>query len=151
MEVCLFEPEIAQNAGTIARLCTCFGLPLNIIEPMSFIFDSREFKRAGMDYVKKTSVKFYNTFQDFRNSFTGRIILLDTKAKTPYFSLRYKPNDCIMVGKESMGVPDDIFDLCDEKVVIPMVSSARSLNVAVSAAIGVSEALRQVQYASWIY
>ncbi len=150
MEVCLFEPEIAQNTGTIARLCACFGLRLNIIEPMSFIFDSREFKRAGMDYVNKTNIKLHSTFQDFRNSFTGRIILLDTKAEMPYFNLQYKPSDCIMVGKESSGVPYDIYELCDDKVVIPMVHGSRSLNVAVSVAIGVSEALRQLRYPAWV-
>ena len=146
MEVCLFEPEIAQNAGTIARLCTCFGVPMNIIEPASFIIGSRDFRRAGMDYIERTNIKCHNSFQEFRKSFDGRIILLDVKAKVPYFAFEYKPNDCIMVGKESTGVPDDIYNLCDEKIIIPMVEDSRSLNVAVSLAIGLSEALRQINY-----
>lgn len=147
MEICLFEPEIAQNAGTIARLCTCFGIPMNIIEPASFVIGSRDFRRAGMDYIDRTKMKCHNSFKDFRQNFNGRIILLDVKAEMPYFALNYRPSDCIMAGKESTGVPDDIYELCDEKVVIPMVKGARSLNVAVSLAIGLSEALRQTSYA----
>lgn len=146
MEVCLFEPEIAQNAGTIARLCACFGISMNIIEPASFIIGSRDFKRAGMDYIDRTKIKCHSTFQDFRGNFDGRIILLDVKATVPYYDLEYKKNDCIMVGKESTGVPDDIYELCDEKILIPMVKNVRSLNVAVSLAIGLSEALRQINY-----
>ena len=147
MEVCLFEPEIAQNAGTIARLCTCFGVPMNIIEPASFVIGSHDFRRAGMDYIDRTKIKCHNSFQEFRQNFEGRIILLDVKATLPYFEFDYKENDCIMAGKESTGVPDDIYELCDEKVIIPMVGGGRSLNVAISLAIGLSEALRQINYA----
>ena len=148
MEVCLFEPEIAQNAGTIARLCACFGAGVNIIEPASFVFGCKEFKRAGMDYIDKTTIKFFDTFYDFRESHQSRIILFDVKATVPYFELKYEKTDCIMVGKESTGVPDDIFDMCDEKVLIPMKSNVRSLNVAVSVAIGLSEALRQTNFST---
>lgn len=144
MEVCIFEPEIAQNAGTIARLCACFGVNLNIIEPASFIMGSKDFRRSGMDYLDKTEIKLHDSFQDFRKCYQGRIILLDVKANLPYYDLKYDTNDCIMVGRESTGVPDDIYDLCDEKVLIPMVTGVRSLNVAISAAIGLSEAIRQI-------
>ena len=147
MEVCLFEPEIAQNAGTIARLCTCFGVPMNIIEPASFIIGSRDFRRAGMDYIDRTKIRCHNSFKGFRQNFGGRIVLLDVKATLPYFEFNYEPNDCIMVGKESTGVPDDIYEFCDEKIIIPMKEGSRSLNVAISLAIGLSEALRQINYA----
>ena len=147
MEVCLFEPEIAQNAGTIARLCTCFGVPMNIIEPASFIIGSRDFRRAGMDYIDRTKIRCHNSFKEFRQNFGGRIVLLDVKATLPYFEFNYEPNDCIMVGKESTGVPDDIYESCDEKIIIPMKEGSRSLNVAISLAIGLSEALRQINYA----
>lgn len=144
MNVCLYEPEIAQNAGTIARLCACFGVELNIIEPASFIIGSKEFRRAGMDYIDKTEIKLHGSFQEFRENHKGRIILLDVKAKLPYYDLRYEESDCIMVGKESTGVPDDIYDICDAQVLIPMTGNVRSLNVAISAAIGLSEAIRQI-------
>ena len=146
MEVCLFEPEIAQNTGTIARLCACLGVTLNVIEPASFVFSSREFRRAGMDYIEKVDIKFHDTFQDFQSNFIGRVILLDVKAKLPYFDFKYEKSDCIMVGKESTGVPDEIYGLCDEKVKIPMIAGVRSLNVAISLAIGLSEALRQTSF-----
>ena len=146
MEVCLFEPEIAQNAGTIARLCACFGVSLNIIEPASFIFTSSKFKRAGMDYIDMANIKLFDNFNQFRSNFAGRVILLDVKAQVPYYNFKYNLNDCIMVGKESTGVTDEIYNSCDEKVIIPMVAGARSLNVAISLAIGLAEALRQTKY-----
>lgn len=144
MEVCFFEPEIAQNAGTIARLCACFGVNLNIIEPASFIIGDKGFRRAGMDYIEKIDIRLHDSFIDFRKSYHGRIILLDVKATRPYYDINYEASDCIMVGKESTGVPDEVYKLCDEKVLIPMVQGVRSLNVAISAAIGLSEAIRQV-------
>lgn len=144
MELCLFEPEIAQNTGTIARLCACFDVVLNIIEPASFILSNKGFKRAGMDYISKVNIKLHNSFLEFKNNFNGRIILLDTKATTLYYNINYKPTDCIMLGRESTGVPDEIYKACNEKVLIPMKNNTRSLNVAISAAIGLSEAIRQI-------
>ena len=145
MELCMFEPEIAQNAGTLARLCACLGVGFNIIEPASFIIDDKKFKRAGMDYIEKVDIKLHNSFGDFKKFHQGRIILLDTKAKKKYYDLEYQASDCIMVGKESTGVPDAVFDMCDEQVLIPMQENVRSINVAISAAIGISEALRQTR------
>ena len=145
MELCMFEPEIAQNAGTLARLCACLCVGFNIIEPASFIIDDKKFKRAGMDYIEKADIKLHNSFGDFKKFHQGRIILLDTKAKKKYYDLEYQASDCIMVGKESTGVPDAVFDMCDEQVLIPMQENVRSINVAISAAIGISEALRQTR------
>lgn len=144
MEICLFEPEIAQNAGAIARLCACFGVNLNIIEPASFIIGEKGFKRAGMDYIEKTNIKLHDSFSDFKMKHNGRIILLDVKATTKYYDIKYEKSDCIMLGRESSGVPDELYELCDEKIIIPMSNGARSLNVAISAAIGLSEAMRQI-------
>lgn len=144
MELCLFEPEIAQNTGTITRLCACFDVVLNIVEPASFILSDKGFKRAGMDYISKVNIKLHNSFLEFKNNFNGRIILLDTKATMLYYSINYMPTDCIMLGRESTGVPDEIYKACDEKVLIPMKNNTRSLNVAISAAIGLSEAMRQI-------
>ena len=144
MELCLFEPEIAQNTGTIARLCACFNVTLNIIEPTSFVLSDKGFKRAGMDYINKMNIKLHGSFWEFKAQYNGRIILLDTKATLVYHKLRYQPTDCIMLGKESTGVPDEVYNACDEKVLIPMENNTRSLNLAVSAAIGLSEAIRQL-------
>ncbi len=146
MEICLFEPEIAQNAGTIARLCACFGVNLNIIEPASFIMGDKGFKRAGMDYIEKADIKLHDSFSEFKKNHNGRIILLDVKAKIPYYNIKYNKTDCIMLGRESTGVPDEVYNLCDEKILIPMSNGTRSLNVSISAAIGLSEAIRQINY-----
>ncbi|MDR2667159.1 MAG: tRNA (cytidine(34)-2'-O)-methyltransferase [Holosporales bacterium] len=144
-EICLFEPEIAQNTGAIARLCACLGVKLNIVEPASFIINDRRIKRVGMDYVDLVDVKFYDSFHNFKEKYDGRIILLDTKALVPYYGIMYRATDCIMLGKESSGVPDYVYEVCDEKVVIPMVPGLRSLNIAMSGAIAISEALRQLK------
>lgn len=144
MELCLFKPEIPQNAGTLARMCSCFGITMSIIEPASFILDNRLFKRAGMDYISCADIKSYNSFEELRVK-KERIILLDIKAKTTYYDFKFQKNDCIMIGRESDGVPDDVFEMCNEKLIIPMISGRRSLNAAISAAIVISEALRQTK------
>ena len=144
MELCLYEPEIAQNTGTLARLCTCFDVRLNIIEPASFILSDKNFKRAGMDYINISDIKLRSSFEAFKNQHNGRIILLDVKASKKYYDISYKDTDCIMVGKESTGVPDCVFQTCDETVIIPMKEGVRSINVSLSAAICISEALRQL-------
>lgn len=143
MEICLFEPEIAQNAGTLARLCACFGLALNIIEPASFVLSDRNFQRAGMDYIERTVIRCHSDFNSFRQNYKGRMVLLDTKADIPYSSFSFNRADCLLAGRESSGVPDDVYRSCDEAVFIPMKPGCRSLNVAVSVAMVVGEALRQ--------
>jgi tRNA (cytidine/uridine-2'-O-)-methyltransferase len=147
-EICLFEPEIAQNTGAMARICACFGVVLNIIKPASFIMDDKRIKRVGMDYMSFVKVNFYDSFFNFKEQHKGRIILLDTKATVCYYDVRYEATDCIMLGKESSGVPNDIYEICDEKVIIPMVPGSRSLNVAISGAIAISEILRQIRFGS---
>lgn len=146
MNICLFEPEIAQNAGAIARLCACFGAGLHIIEPASFILDDRRFHRAGMDYIDKVDIQLHSSFAEFRQGCSGRVILFDVKAEMAYYNVNYTADDCLLFGRESCGVPDEVYDACDEKVIIPMVEGVRSLNVAMSAAIALSEATRQVKY-----
>ena len=140
---------IAQNAGTLTRLCACFNIPMSIIEPASFIIGCKEFKRAGMDYIDKTKVNLYSSFNHYKESKKdNRIILLDTKATTMYYDFIFEKDDCLMVGSESTGVPYNIYNECEHKVKIPMNSNTRSLNVAISAAIVLSEALRQKEYFS---
>lgn len=148
MEICLFEPEIPQNTGTLARLSACLGLELNIIEPASFVMSEKNFRRAGMDYVETANIKIHRDFKTFKSMYNGRIILLDVKAKIPYTQFSFIETDCIMAGKESMGVPRDVFEMCDDVVVIPMKSNYRSLNVAVSVAMVIGEALRQCEKSS---
>ncbi len=149
MELCLYQPMIAQNAGTLTRLCACFNIPISIIEPASFIIGDKKFKRAGMDYIDKTTINLYDSFEQYKEiNKNNRIILLDTKATTMYYDFLFDKNDCLMVGSESTGVPDSVYNNCEYKVKIPMNSNTRSLNVAISAAIVLSEALRQKNYFS---
>ncbi len=148
MQLVLFEPEIPQNAGTLIRMCTCFNIDIGIIEPASFLFSDKLFKRAGMDYIDLTKIKYYQSFNELRTINNNRIILLDTKATTKYYDLEYKADDIIMAGRESSGVPNSVYEQCDIAVKIPMVAKTRSLNVAISVAIVVSEAQRQIQYSS---
>jgi tRNA (cytidine/uridine-2'-O-)-methyltransferase len=146
LTICLFEPEIAQNTGAIARLCACFDVRLSIIEPAAFIFDNdKRFRRAGMDYIEKVDLVLHTSFDEFRKFHVGRIVLFDVKATKRYFDLQFRESDCIMFGKESSGVPEEIFRTCDENVVIPMdkENGARSLNISMCAAIALSEAVRQ--------
>lgn len=142
-------PMIAQNAGTLTRLCACFNIPISIIEPASFIIGDKKFKRAGMDYIDKTKINLYDSFEQYKEiNKNNRIVLLDTKATVIYYDFVFDKKDCLMVGSESTGVPDSVYNDCKYKVKIPMNNNTRSLNVAISAAIVISEALRQNNYFS---
>ncbi len=147
MILALFEPEIPQNTGTLVRLCKCFNITLGIIEPASFLLSDKMFKRAGMDYIDTSKILLYKNIEQLKNeNQNSRVILTDTKATTKYFDIKYQPTDIILMGKESSGVPDCIFKSADISVKIPMINGVRSLNVAVSASIVVSEAMRQFGY-----
>jgi tRNA (cytidine/uridine-2'-O-)-methyltransferase len=146
LQICLFEPEIAQNTGAIARLCACYEVSLNIIEPASFVIDNNKLvRRAGMDYLDHIRIIKHDSFNSFQSSYSGRIVLFDTKANQSYYDFQFSNFDCLLFGKESSGVPDYIYNLCEERVIIAMPNAeARSLNVAMCAAIGLSEAKRQL-------
>lgn len=144
MRLALYQLEIAQNVGTLMRLGACLNIPLDIIEPLGFPWNDVKMRRAGMDYIDLSNVTRYSSFDEFWRQKQARVVLLDVKASCSFLEFQYQPDDIIMVGQESSGVPDSIFEQC-ETVKIPMVKGTRSLNVAISAAIGVSEALRQTK------
>jgi tRNA (cytidine/uridine-2'-O-)-methyltransferase len=143
MRLALYQLEIAQNVGTLLRLAACLGIPVDIIEPLGFPWDSRKLQRAGLDYAATVPIHKYAHFEDFHRQKTGRVVLLDTKASLSFLDFPYKKSDILLVGRESCGVPDSVFLRCESTVKIPMIPGMRSLNVAVAAAIGLSEALRQ--------
>jgi tRNA (cytidine/uridine-2'-O-)-methyltransferase len=145
IRLALYETEIAQNFGAMLRLSACFGVPVDVIEPLGFLWDDKRMKRAGMDYINMANVTRYNSFDVFLKQKKGRIVLLDTKAVSELFEVHYEPTDIIMVGRESCGVSRDVFDQCEIKVKIPMRPGLRSLNVAIAAAIGLTELLRKTQ------
>lgn len=149
MRLALFQPDIPQNTGTLLRLGACLDLPLDIIEPCGFIFNEKAMKRAGMDYLNITTYRRHNSWNDFLDYRSqhpdeyGRIVLLTTHASTPYTNFTFKPNDIILMGRESAGVPEAVHKLADSRLLIPMNKNARSINVAVSAVMVIGEALRQ--------
>ncbi|KZB70875.1 MULTISPECIES: tRNA (cytidine(34)-2'-O)-methyltransferase [Thalassospira] len=148
MRICLFEPDIPQNTGTILRMAACFGLPVDIIEPCGFLLTSAALKRAGMDYLEKADyIRHANwrAFVEAREDGTlpGRLVLLTTKGAEPYCDFEFRADDILMLGSESKGVPDQVHDYVDARVVIPMKPQMRSLNVAMATAMTLGEALRQ--------
>jgi tRNA (cytidine/uridine-2'-O-)-methyltransferase len=146
MPIALFEPDIPQNTGTILRLAACFGIEAHLIEPAGFPTSDRAFRRAGMDYldaVKLVRHPSWDAFAQWRTSADVRLVLFTTRATTSYLDHRYEPRDILLFGRESAGVPDHVHAAADMRLRIPMQAGLRSLNVAVTCAMAVGEALRQ--------
>lgn len=147
----LFQPDIPQNAGTMLRLCACLGVDAALIEPASFPMSDRHFRRAGMDYLDHVRVGrhvSWRAFEAWRATNGRRLALLSTRGETPYTDFAFHPGDIVMVGRESAGVPDEVFAAADARLVVPLRAELRSLNVAVAAAMVLGEALRQTQNAN---
>lgn len=143
IRLALYQPDIPQNAGAMMRLAACLGVPLDLIEPCGFPFDDRKVRRAGMDYIPWVDLTRHSSWEAFRKSRPGRIVLLTTAAEMRHVDFAFRPDDRLLVGRESAGVPDDIHAAADARIRIPMRPELRSLNVAQAAAIGLAEALRQ--------
>lgn len=145
--IVLFQPDIPQNLGSIMRLCACFDTKLHIIEPCGFPFDDQRIKRTGMDYAEKVRLHRHNSSDAFLSeSLLGRRVLLTTKASTPLYDFTFEQDDLLIFGRESAGVPDDFHARMDARVIIPMTTGVRSLNIAMSTAIVLSEARRQLYF-----
>ncbi|MBG1231003.1 tRNA (cytidine(34)-2'-O)-methyltransferase [Aestuariivirga litoralis] len=146
LEIALYQPDIAPNAATIGRMCACFGLRLTIIEPAGFAFTDSGFRRAGMDYLEKLDLARAASWAAFRADNAGRrIVLLSTKASVPHVDFAFQPDDILLLGRESAGVPDDVHEAADARIRIPMAPGLRSLNVAMAASMVTGEALRQLR------
>jgi tRNA (cytidine/uridine-2'-O-)-methyltransferase len=146
IKVALYEPDIPQNTAAIVRLCACFGVRLDIIEPCGFFLSDKRFKRVVMDYINECKIKSFKDFTEFKKDKKNeRIILMTTKAKRKYFNFKFKQNDTILFGRESAGVPQLVHKSADYKLIIPIQKKNRSLNIVSSVAITLAEALRQNQ------
>jgi tRNA (cytidine/uridine-2'-O-)-methyltransferase len=150
MRLALYEPDIPQNTGTILRLSACLGVSVDIVEPCGFVFDDRRLRRAGMDYLDAVDLTRHSSWNAYRiwragSERAGRLILLTTKGDTPYTGFSYAASDTLLLGRESGGVPPEVREAADARLVIPMRSGLRSLNVAVAAAMVLGEALRQTR------
>ncbi len=143
MKLALYEPDIPQNTGALLRLAACLATPVSVIEPCGFVLSDRRLRRAGMDYLDNVEMTRHDSWDAFLAQSRGRLVLLTTQGETAYTRFAYRPDDTLLLGRESAGVPDHVHDAVDARIVIPMAPGARSLNVAVAAAMALGEALRQ--------
>ena len=143
-KIALYQPDIPQNTAAIIRTCACLGVGLEIIEPCGFFLTDTRFKRVVMDYMDLNSIKFYKSYEDFdKAKKSQRVILATTKANKAYTNFKFHKNDTLLFGRESSGVPEKLHKNIKYKIMIPMIENKRSLNLATSAAIIISESLRQ--------
>ncbi|MGN6466908.1 MAG: tRNA (cytidine(34)-2'-O)-methyltransferase [Rhizobiaceae bacterium] len=148
IRVALYQPDIAGNTGTILRLAACLALGVDLIEPAGFDVSDRALRRAGMDYLEMASLTRHvdwPAFEEWRSREMRRLVLFTTKGALPYTDFSFAPGDVLLFGRESAGVPDHVHEAADQRLLIPMPGGGRSLNVALSAAMAVGEALRQTR------
>jgi tRNA (cytidine/uridine-2'-O-)-methyltransferase len=142
--IALYQPDIPQNTAAIVRLCSCFNVSLEIIEPCGFHLNDKRFKRVAMDYLDKKKIITYKSYEDFLNKKkNSRIILMTTKAKKNYYNFKFRSKDTLLFGRESEGVPKTVHENSYERLKIPLKKNMRSLNISMATAITLSEALRQ--------
>ena len=142
--IALYQPDIPQNTAAIIRLCACFDTTLEIIEPCGFHLDDKRLKRVAMDYMNKSKIVIYRSYENFlKKKKSSRIILMTTKSKKKYNNFKFKQNDTLLFGRESQGVPKTVHNNSYQRLKIPLKKNSRSLNIAMAVAITLSEALRQ--------
>jgi tRNA (cytidine/uridine-2'-O-)-methyltransferase len=144
MRIVLFEPEIAGNVGAVLRLGACFGIRVDLIEPLGFAWDDRRVRRTAMDYIDHVEVTRHPSFEAFQDTVSdARLVLFTTKATDSAYQFAFGPEDALIFGKESGGVPGHVAAACDTRLRIPIRREVRSLNLATSATLAAGEALRQ--------
>ncbi len=143
MRIALFQPDIPQNAGALLRLAACLGLAVDIIEPCGFVMSDKHLRRAGMDYLAQVDLTRHLSWRHFLDARRGRLVLLTTQAHAAYTDLAYRPDDILLAGRESAGVPPEVHATAEARVGVPMRPGLRSLNVALATAMVVGEAMRQ--------
>lgn len=146
VELALYQPDIANNAGTLIRLCACLDTAIHIIHPTGFAFSAKTLARAGLDYLDHAAVRehaSWSHFDHWRRTESRRLVLLTTKSANSAYAASFTPADIVMVGRESAGVPDAVADTADLALRIPMRPGLRSINVALAATLVLGEAKRQ--------
>jgi tRNA (cytidine/uridine-2'-O-)-methyltransferase len=147
-KIALYEPDIPQNTAAIIRTCACLGADLEIIEPCGFLFSDKRFKRVVMDYMGEKMIKFFqNSDEFFKSKKDQRVILMSTKSAESYTKFKFENDDTLLFGRESAGVPEHVHNSIKYRLKIPMINNKRSLNIASSVAIILSENLRQTSFA----
>jgi tRNA (cytidine/uridine-2'-O-)-methyltransferase len=145
LDLALYQPDIAQNTGTMLRLGACFGIAVHIIHPAGFPVSAKTLRRGALDYIDHVQYREHTNFVSFETwrATTGRrLVLLTTKASHSAYATDYRADDILMVGRETAGVPQEVADAADVRIRIPMREGLRSLNVAIAATLVVGEALR---------
>jgi len=146
MRIALFQPDIPQNLGGSIRLTACLGAGLDVIEPCGFPLSDRALRRAAMDYADRAEVVRHDSWTAFRAARAGaRLVLFTTRAAEPLHRFAFRPDDVLLFGRESAGVPDEVHAAADARLVVPIRPETRSLNVVTAAAIALGEALRQTE------
>ena len=145
MNLAIFEPDIPQNTGAMIRICSCFGVSIDIIHPTSFVLSEKSLNRVAMDYIKNVKISEFDDWTDYMTKRNGRKILLSTKGSKSHYDYIFNQSDNLIVGRESAGVPEYVHQEVDEVIKISKKAGARSLNVATSSAIVISEAIRQLK------
>ena len=143
MRIALYEPEIAGNVGAVLRLGACLGVAVDLIEPMGFAWEDARVRRTAMDYIDAVEIERHAGWAAFRVARPGRLVLLTTKGTTSLYDAAFAPDDILLIGKESAGVPAAVAAHCNLAVRIPIRAAVRSLNLATAAALALGEALRQ--------
>lgn len=144
IEIALYQPDIPPNVATILRTGACLGVAVHVIEPAGFTWSDKSLRRAGLDYLKSATVIRQPSFDAFR-SIVGerRVVLLTTKSDFAFTLFQFRPDDILLFGRESSGVPQEVHRFADARLTIPLKENMRSLNVAVACAMVLGEALRQ--------
>jgi len=148
LRLALYQPDIAQNTGTILRLAACMNVQVSIIAPAGFDMSDKALRRAGLDYLKHVVVNRHSSFEAFQagmHAQGSRIVLLTRHAECAYTDFAFQPCDVLLLGRESAGVPEAVHTVADARITIPMRRDLRSLNVAMVASMVLGEGLRQTQ------
>jgi tRNA (cytidine/uridine-2'-O-)-methyltransferase len=147
-QLVLVNPQIPPNTGNVARTCAATKTPLHLVAPLGFELTDRYLKRAGLDYWPYVSLKVHDSITgliDFRQQQPGRWVGFSVRGTTSLFEFEFQADDWLLFGSETAGLPDQILAHCDQTIYIPMSEpGVRSLNLSVSAAIGLFEARRQL-------
>lgn len=143
MRIALYQPEIAGNVGAILRLAACMDVAVDIIDPCGFPFSDKKLKRSGMDYAERVDLTRHADWNAFWTAKPGRLILMSSKSTGLLGDFIFHPDDTLLMGQESAGVPEDIRAACDAAIRIPMAPGLRSFNISVATGIATFEALRQ--------
>ncbi len=145
MRLALYQPDIPQNTAAVLRLCACLGVPVDIIEPCGFVLDDRRMRRVGMDYLDKVDIERHASWNAFRSGLgaANRLVLLTTGGEIPHTGFAYQVDDILLFGRESAGVPAAVHEAAQARLKVPLRPGLRSLNVAMTAAMVLGEALRQ--------